>query len=61
MLINKSFETPEGSVRFEGELEQQELDLVLQVGLNYLLKVGAIPYTILNEDANFHESPQDLQ
>lgn len=43
MLVNKSLETPQGTVKFEGELEQNELDLVLRVGLNYLLARGAIP------------------
>ena len=43
MLVNKSLETPQGTVVFEGELEQKELDLVLKVGLNFLLQVGALP------------------
>jgi hypothetical protein len=45
VLINKSIETEEGTVKFEGELEQAELDLVLQVGLNFLLQQGALPFT----------------
>lgn len=43
MLVNKSLETPNGTVVFEGELEQKELDLVLKVGLNFLLQMGALP------------------
>jgi hypothetical protein len=46
MLINKSIETEEGTVKFEGTLEPKELDLVLQVGLNYLLQQGALPFTL---------------
>ncbi|CAB4132890.1 hypothetical protein UFOVP249_57 [uncultured Caudovirales phage] len=46
MLVNKSVETPNGSVKFEGELEPKELDFVLQIGLNTLLAQGAIPFTI---------------
>lgn len=42
MKVNKSFETPEGIVKFEGELSQEELDYVLQLGLNTLLVMGAI-------------------
>ena len=45
MLVNKSIETPQGTVKFEGELEQKELDFVLKIGLNYLLTQGAIPFT----------------
>ena len=45
MLINKSLECENGSVKFEGELSPEELDLVLQMGLNALLARGAIPFT----------------
>jgi hypothetical protein len=44
MHVNKSLETAEGTVKFEGELEQKELDLVLKIGLNYLLQMGALPF-----------------
>jgi len=45
MLVNKSIETPNGTVKFEGELEQKELDFVIKIGLNFLLQNGAIPFT----------------
>lgn len=45
MLVNKSIETENGTVKFEGELEQTELDFVLKIGLNTLLQMGAIPFT----------------
>lgn len=45
MLVNKTIEQENGSVTFEGELSQEELDLVLTMGLNYLLAHGAIPFT----------------
>lgn len=51
MLINKSFETEKGTVKFEGELEQNELDFVLKIGLNTLLQLGAIPFTTKHEDS----------
>ena len=50
MLINKSFETKEGTVKFEGELEEKELDLVLQIGLNYLLQQGVLPFTLADAE-----------
>ena len=45
MLVNTSIETENGNVKFEGELEQNELDFILKIGLNTLLKAGAIPFT----------------
>ena len=50
MLVNKSIETAQGTVKFEGELEQKELDYVLKIGLNYLLTRGAIPATIVQPE-----------
>lgn len=58
MLINKTLETPQGTVVFEGELEQAELDLVIKIGLNYLLQQGTLPFT-LSEDE--HASDDTLQ
>lgn len=46
MKIKKSLETPEGTVVFEGEISSDELDLILSVGLNYLLQQGAIPFRV---------------
>lgn len=45
MLVNKSFETPEGTLHFQGELTAMELDYVLQIGLNQLLQMGAVSKT----------------
>lgn len=45
MLVSKTLETPEGTVKFEGELEPKEVDFVIKVGLNYLLQMGALPLT----------------
>jgi len=42
MKINKSLETPEGSIQFVGELEGQELDIVIQLGLLALTSRGFI-------------------
>lgn len=52
MLVSKSFETEEGTVKFEGELEKKELDYVLQIGLNYLLQKGAFNdiVTVVDKD-----------
>lgn len=52
MLVSKSIETEHGTVKFEGELEQHELDFVLKIGLNTLLKMGAIPFTTKHTDTD---------
>ncbi len=56
MLVNKSIETPQGTVKFEGELEQKELDFVLKIGLNTLLAAGAIPFTTKDAKAGSEET-----
>ena len=59
MLVNKSIETPEGTVKFEGELEQNELDFVLKIGLNMLLTQGAIPFTTkAKEEGSGYAKPE---
>ncbi len=50
MLVNKTIELADGKVEFHGELSQVELDLVLTMGLNYLLANGAIPFTSKNKE-----------
>jgi hypothetical protein len=45
MQINKSIETKEGTVRFEGEIEGAELDVVLQLGLHALVLRGILTPT----------------
>jgi hypothetical protein len=42
MQISKSFETPEGTVKFEGEISGVELDTVLQLGLLAILTRGLV-------------------
>jgi len=59
MLVNKSIETPQGTVKFEGELEQNELDFVLKLGLNMLLTQGAIPFTTAAKAANVNKEPTE--
>ncbi len=43
MKISQTIRLPEGVVKFSGELEQAEADLVLEIGLNYLIRAGAFP------------------
>lgn len=53
MEVNKTFETPQGTVKFHGELSQDEADYVIKVGLNYLLQNGALPFKVVdNQDTD---------
>ena len=49
MLVNNTIETPEGTVKFEGELSQAELNLVVQLGLHALLQAGVLNHTIVGD------------
>jgi len=42
MQISESYQTPEGTVKFQGEISGKELDIVIQVGLLTLMSKGAI-------------------
>ena len=42
MQVTHVTETPEGNIEFRGELKGAELDAVVSVGLNYLLKMGVL-------------------
>ena len=56
MQINQSIETENGTVKFQGEIEGAELDLVLQLGLHALVVRGILtphPVTDISEE-NLH-------
>ena len=63
MKVKKSLETPDGTVVFEGEISPDELDLILSVGLNYLLQQGAIPLKVLDtkDVSRLAEGSKELQ
>jgi hypothetical protein len=50
MKVSTTVQTPEGSVKFEGELSQQETDLVIQIGLSQLFEMGMIPFVVRSEE-----------
>lgn len=52
MLVSKTIETPEGTVKFEGELSKEETDMVVGVGLNYLLQMGYLPFKVAPNDGS---------
>jgi hypothetical protein len=53
-------ETANGTAKFEGELEEKELDLVIRIGLNYLLQAGALPI-VEKGMGELAPLPEDLQ
>jgi hypothetical protein len=55
MQISKAVETPEGTVKFEGEISGLELDIVLQMGLLTLMSRGIIQTVkVDDEPENVH-------
>ena len=49
MRVNKTLETADGGVTFDGELNADELDLIIGIGLNHLLLTGALPMRVMPE------------
>lgn len=43
MKIEQAIRLPEGTVKFSGELSEKEANLVVELGLNYLIRAGAFP------------------
>jgi hypothetical protein len=57
MYVKKIIQTEEGAIKFEGELTQEEADLVVECGLNWLLREGALP--LLEEEDKFEGIDED--
>lgn len=47
MKINKRIHTPEGDVLVNCEFTKEEEDVIFTVGLSEMLRVGAIPFTMM--------------
>lgn len=68
MKVNSVVQLPEGLVKFEGELEGKEAELVIELGLNYLIRAGAFPAITAalemaqkeEEAAMGYEFPEDM-
>lgn len=43
MKINSVVELENAAIKFEGELSADEANLVIEIGLNYLIRQGAFP------------------
>lgn len=44
MQVKRGIERPDGSFVFQGTLEGAELDFVIEVGMNELARIGALPF-----------------
>jgi hypothetical protein len=42
MQVNKAIYTKQGTLQFDGELDGQELDKVIEVGLTVLVQMGVL-------------------
>jgi hypothetical protein len=68
MKVNSVVRLPEGIVKFNGELEDAEAQLVIELGLNYLIRAGAFPAITAaleaaqkeDEAAMGYEFPEDM-
>jgi hypothetical protein len=58
--INKTLQTEEGTIVFEGTLTQEEADYVIEVGLNTLLQAGALPFSVNGDEREPHQFPLDF-
>ncbi len=56
LKINKTLELPTGSLHFEGTLEGEELDYVLECGLNFLAYNNLLPMVKRSVDTPIPES-----
>ena len=50
MHFSKVFKTPEGRWEFNGTFNEEEIRFLVEVGVAYLLKEGAIPIKALAEE-----------
>ena len=55
--ISKTIETEDGAVSFDGELNADELDLIINIGLNHLLREGALPMRVMKQEDNSTVGP----
>lgn len=64
MQIQVKTEDADGNVTFDGTLNRQEVELVLNVGINFLMANGAMPLFTGKEDDELgivSSSPETVQ
>ncbi len=60
MKVNHTVENQDGTVTFEANLNNEELDFVIEVGLNFLLAKGVMPFAS-NTATNVQEPTEVIQ
>lgn len=63
MQINSIVETPEGAVEVNANLSPEQVQFLLEVGLNVVLAKGAKPFVQKNSYTTdqLHEGPEIIQ
>ena len=49
MKVNNTIKTPKGDVTFQGELSEEEANVVWDAGLNWLLLQGILPFKMMQD------------
>jgi hypothetical protein len=60
MQLKKRIETPEGVFEVEAEFSKEEMDVIVDVGLNTMLRAGAIPFQA-EDNVNIVIPPSKLE
>lgn len=63
MYVKHLVEKEDGSVVFQGVLEGQELAFVIEMGIETIIRAGAVPFssTEKREAHDIYESPDEVQ
>jgi len=63
MVINHVVEKEDGSIVFQGVLTGNELAFVIEMGMDAIIRAGAIPFASTENHHAFdiHESPDEVQ
>ena len=51
MQIDQIVETPDGAVSFKGQLSPEETKMVMEIGLNFLVRSGAFNLQAIKKQA----------
>lgn len=63
MHVKHTVEKPDGTVVFQAVLEGNELAFVIEMGLDAIIRAGAIPFASTENHQQFdiHEIPDEMQ
>jgi hypothetical protein len=63
MIVKHVVEKPDGSLVFQGVLEGNELAFVIEMGMEAIIKAGAVPFASTeNHDIHdIHTLPDEIQ